>query len=118
MLRTLTIDSLGDLDNGRARGVVNDALEMIVDDMDMRGVEDGKPRKVTIEVTMTSDRGKISIDVQAKPTMPPYRTGDTHAKVRLRTVANKQVKELMFEDIAVDDPDQQTFRAMDDDGQK
>lgn len=75
----LNLDTLGELDSGAARHAIDAALRQALSDIEDRGLEDGKARKVTVEIELK----KISDDfvemfVKTKCTMPAYQTAKTH----------------------------------------
>lgn len=103
---TLTLETLGELDGGRARAIINSAISRAVADLDDRGM-DLKPRKATIELTLLKDKhDRVVIDVQATAKLPSYQTAPTIANP-----ANLPGGEigLQFQGDAPDNPDQQTF---------
>ena len=77
----LTSDNIGDLDGGLAREIINKELARAVADFCDRGEEDGKERKVTIEIVIIHQKKRACIDVKAKATIPPYRSGMTVASL-------------------------------------
>ena len=100
----LDLDTIGDLDNGAARLVVNEAIATAVADFDDRG-GDKKPRKVTITLTLElTDIGPV-ISVEAKASVPAYHTGGTVAKVQ-RAGSETQ---LVFQQHDPANPDQETM---------
>jgi len=103
----LTLDSLGDLDDGAGRIAINGALAEAVKDLDERG-EDGKAREVTIKVTLEqmAKSRNITIDVQAAVKMPSYKINPTIAEIR---VGQKGKKVAVFQQHAPDDPAQTTI---------
>jgi len=102
----LTIDTLGDLDHGSARVVVNDAIAALMRDVDERG-KDEKERKLVIELTVKQlGEGEVVMDIQAATKVPKYRTGLTIGSVR---VAGKDKRTVQFQQFAADDPDQRTL---------
>lgn len=105
MTSELTLDTLGDLDGGSAREIVNAALRSALTDLEDRG-DDGKPRKVTITLHVhLLDNGQAAAKVDAKTTIPAY---STHA-----TIANMTRREgragLQFQGLAPDNPNQKTL---------
>ncbi len=116
MLKDLHCDTLGDLSDGIARGIINAALRQAINDLEDRG-GDEKPRSVTITVTMLARKGITAIDVTAKAALPSYRTDATAAKVAKRAGRDGVQAALQFQDMAPDNPDQRTIdEYTDDDG--
>ena len=57
-MKELTLDAIGDLDEGAARLIVNAALAAAIHDLDDRG-SDGKAREVTVTLKMARlDEGR------------------------------------------------------------
>lgn len=105
----LTLDTIGDLDEGRARLAVNRELDRAVADLLDRGTEDGKTRKVVIQLELTTKEGLIVCQVQAQAKLPPLKSGATAAE----TGYQKGKEVLAFQELAPHNPDQQTFPEMD-----
>jgi hypothetical protein len=102
----LTLDTIGLLDNGSAKLVIDHNIQMAVNDVDDRG-DDGKPRKVMfVLVFQKSEEGLIETRLESKVSLPSYRTGRTMSKVK-QTAKNKS--ELLFQPMAPENPDQQTI---------
>lgn len=109
--RTLTIDTLGDLDNEAARAIVNRAIALAVSDLDDRG-SDGKPRKVVITLELTlADNGLVVGHVEAQAKAPAFRTHGTLGKLRRRKDSDQS--QIVFSQFAPDNPDQETFGEFD-----
>jgi len=109
----LHADSIGDLDEGRARGIINAAIRSAASDLEDRG-QDGEARKVLIEVSMKKDGENvvlISLGYQAK--LPPYRTDKTAAKQMQRQTKSGPMPMLAFQEHDAENPDQGTFPTMD-----
>lgn len=105
MQTPLTLDSLGELDNGAARAIVDHAIRTCVQDLDDRG-EDEKPRKVVIDLEMVKlDNGLTAAHVSAKVVLPPRRTASTVAVIRNQGGQPG----LLFQTLAPDDPHQRTL---------
>jgi len=105
-MTALTCDSLGELNHGLARGVIDAALRMAVADLNERGSEDDKVRKVIITVEMermTDDDIAVRVDVGTK--LPAYRTDATICRL------NYDDGELgaKFEPESPKNPDQKTI---------
>lgn len=81
MQKTLSLETLGELDSGAAGVVIDAAIRTAVADIDDRG-EDGKPRKVVIELTLSKmDNGLLAAHVEADARLPKRRTNSTLGKV-------------------------------------
>lgn len=73
----LDLESLGELDSGNAKLIINAALREAVADLDDRG-RDGKERQAVITVRMRqSDAGLAVVHVEAHAKVPARRTGGT-----------------------------------------
>ena len=107
-LKELTLDAIGDLDEGAVRLIVNAALASAVHDLDDRG-SDGKAREVTITLKMARmDEGQsdnVAIHVEAGAKLPKYRAPGTIAKIKARDGQST----LAFQDGDAGDPDQRTI---------
>jgi hypothetical protein len=104
----LTCDSLGDLDGGRARGIIDAALSTMVRDLEERG-HDEKTRVLTITVTTLTKQGITAIDVQANAKLPPYRTNMTAACLRQEKSSAGLQTNLYFQEDNPENPDQPTL---------
>jgi len=105
MQRNLSLETLGELDNGAAKVIINAALQRAMQDLDDRG-DDGKAREVTLKITMQKiDGGLVSTKVEAAAKMPSYLTNGTVCRPK---VINGQSR-LLFQQLAPDDPDQRTI---------
>jgi hypothetical protein len=108
--QTLTLESLGDLNMGTARVIVNEEIKRAVLDTEDRG-GDEKPRKVVIEVIMTRrEDGLIETEIAAQAKLPPRRAASTTCKPVHR---GKNDVNLVFESWSPENPDQAAFPEMD-----
>lgn len=82
MLKDLNARTLADLSDGAGEFVINRALQAAMADLDDRGKEDGKPRIVTIEVSMMVLQGTPYVDVAAKAKLPARRSKITEILLR------------------------------------
>ena len=117
MLAPLTCRTIGDLNGGVAERVIDEHIKKAVDDMEDRGLEDGKPRKVVITLDMikhTSDMTLIDVNVETK--LPPSRVPTTSGSPKRRIVEGDAVNDLLFQTANPTNPDQGTFKAMDTEG--
>lgn len=105
MQQTLSLATIGDLDNGTARAIIDKAIAEAVADLDDRG-DDNKPRKVKIEIELKRmDNGQVDSAVQASAVLPARRTASTFAKIRQTAGKAK----LLFQDMDREDPNQTTI---------
>lgn len=102
----LTTDTLGDLDNGAARLIIDRDLRTAIQDLDDRGQEDGKVRSVTVKVEMVYYKGRPIVTVQSTAALPPRRSNITVTDVRQKRDGEIC---LAFQQHASDNPEQQTF---------
>lgn len=78
-------DTLGDLCDGAARAIINSALKTAIGDLDDRGQEDLKERKVQIVVGLKPRKGGgADIYVEGVAVLPKMRTNDHNALIRRR----------------------------------
>lgn len=94
--------SLSQLADGYAGKAIDEGLNEVVSDIDGRG-DDGKPRKVVIELTfLPQGKGYVEIDVQVKTKMPAHRPPTTKAKI------DQRVGGLVFNPDCRENPSQMT----------
>lgn len=102
----LSLATLGELNNGVAGAVINAALLAAVRDTEDRGLEDKKPRKVTITVSIEKiAEESVQVEVEAKTSLPAYRTDKTIGTLGF-TGKDPVVK---FQPMSGARPDQETF---------
>jgi hypothetical protein len=101
----LTLETLGELDSGRAGVAIDREIARAVADLQDRGAEDKKPRKVTIELELVMDRGLVLATVQVQAKLPTLRTGATMADFMHRDGEPA----LVYSSMAPDNPDQATL---------
>lgn len=102
----LSCDTIGDQDNGIARHLIDNEITKAVNDLDDRGEEDGKPRKVVIEIEMISVNGLVISTVSAQAKLPARRTRNTAGELRM---AGKGAHAIIFQQSNAERPDQPTF---------
>lgn len=105
-LERLTCDTIGDLNDSGARIIINDALSECYRDLEQRG-HDEKARTLDIKLTFLTKKGITVVDVQAKATMPPYRTNMTAATIHANK--NSGIPELFFQEHNPENADQPTL---------
>lgn len=108
MEAALSLETLGELDEGRARAVIDHEIAKAVSDLEDRG-DDGQPRKVSIELVIVKLEGIAAASVKAQAKLPPLHTGATAAKFR----HEKGQPQLQFQTMCAEDPDQATFPELD-----
>jgi hypothetical protein len=102
----LNLSNLGDLSNGEAGVVINAALAAAVRDCEDRGLDDKKPRTVTITVSLEKiSDDSVSVEVQAKTSLPAYRTNKTIGTIGY----DDKQPAVRFQPLSADRPDQDTF---------
>jgi hypothetical protein len=95
------------MSNKEAGAIINAEIQAAVADLEDRGVEDGKPRKVAIELTLTLlDNGSVAGHVGAQAKLPPRRTSGTVARLNRKD----GVSRALFNCNAPEDPDQSTIQ--------
>jgi hypothetical protein len=101
----ITCDTLGDLDQNAARLIIDAALRDAINDLEDRGQQDRKPRRVNIVVTFNLlDNGQVSATVEALAKVPMRKTASTIGEIT-RQGRNMQI---MFSQHSPDNPDQLT----------
>jgi hypothetical protein len=107
VLQAITCDTLGDLDRGAARLIIDAAIREALSDLEDRGADDGKPRKVTVDVTFKLlDNGEVAATVEAHARAPKRRTASTIAAFKGGLTGEVR---LMFRQGAPNDPTQRTI---------
>src|SRR5262245_34548136 len=90
----LSMDTIGDLDNGIFRLLVDKQIELLAKDLGDRGEEDGKPRRLVIDVELIKVRGLVVITPRVDVKIPPRISNSTAAKEHM--IAKGQ-SELLFQ---------------------
>jgi hypothetical protein len=102
----INCDTLGDLDGGAARAIVNAALRDAVNDLEDRAHQDKKPRKVVITLTFSHlENGLVDTRVEASVKAPARRTAPTIGEYK-RDGSNMRVQ---FHPLNTDDPRQKAI---------
>ena len=102
---SLSLATLGAINGGAARSIIDRAIEDVLNDLDDRG-DDQKPRQVIIALTVKKlENGLVETFVEAHVRAPKRRTFSTMAKIR-KTGAHAG---LVFQEASDADPDQDTF---------
>lgn len=102
----LSMDTIGDLDSGVFRLLVDKQIQALATDLDDRGEEDGKARRLVIDVEIIKVKGIVIITPRVDVKLPPRVSNSTAAKERM---AGKGITELLFQPTNRDDADQGTF---------
>lgn len=76
----LTLETLGELDEGTAGAVINRVIREAINDLDDRGTDEIK-RKICIEVELLQKNGLVSMTCAAQAKLPPRRSHATVATV-------------------------------------
>ncbi len=106
MQRSLSFATLGELDGGAARAIIEAAIREAMTDLDDRG-QDGLPRRVDVRLTVKQmPNGLVEAHVEATASVPKRRTNSTIC--RLKRSSDRSAR-LLFQDGAPDDPDQRTL---------
>jgi hypothetical protein len=116
-LETLNLDNLGELDSGQARGIVDAAIRSAIMDLEDRGGEDEKERKVTITLILEKIGDGIAATVEASVKVPAYKTGKTVAKLTFdgsTPINGRAVPVIKFRPGSPRNPDQKTFDDVED----
>lgn len=107
----LNLANLGDLSSGQSRAVIDAAIRAAVRDTEDRG-SDKKKRKVTIVLEIGKVGDSITASVEAKTTLPPYRTEPTIGAITYSD--NGTVAGVEFNPNSPGNPDQQDIPDGDD----
>ena len=94
------------LRNGAAERIINAEIQSAVKDLFDRGGEDGKPRKVKMELELFLHEGVVLANVSAQFTPLPRRTKSTVAKMQCD---DKGKLSCLFMPDNAENPDQRTF---------
>lgn len=76
----LSLETLGDLDEGTAGILINRVIREAINDLDDRG-DDEQKRKICIEVELLQKNGLVSMTCAAQAKLPPRRSHATVAQV-------------------------------------
>lgn len=102
----ISCDTIGMLDGGAARAIIDAAIRDAVADLEDRGHEDERPRKVEILLTLELlDNGQVGARVEAAAKVPRRRIASTIGEIR----RDGQNMRVMFSQYAPDDPTQTTI---------
>lgn len=110
MLKKITCDTIGGLDNGLFGRLVDAELDKIVNDLDDRG-HDGNKRSLTITIEFGMDMKRdphspsVTVDPRVKAKLPDLRSGVTAAKVSTKDGE----LQMIFRDDNRDNVDQGTI---------
>ncbi len=102
----VSCNTLGDLDGGSARAIVDAAIREAVNDLEDRAEYDEKPRDVVIKLRFEMRKNReVDVTLDATAKMPPRRTAMTTGQI----VAKDGRAGVRFSALAPDDPMQGTF---------
>lgn len=112
-MATMTINhqTIGELDEGRAGAIIDAALRDAVADLEDRGAEDGKARKVTIviELKLGERDGTVDTHVECGTTIPKRRTASHLGKIKQGSDGRPKI---VVQQYAPDNPEQRTLDEM------
>lgn len=104
----LSLETLGDLDSGRAERIIDHEIKTAIADLQDRG-EDGQKRKVVIELMMVINKHKrIETHVKAQAKLPPRAVHPTDAILQ-QDPQNARKHVLAFQQDAPDNAHQSTL---------
>lgn len=95
-LMELSAETIPLLNNGAAAMIIDKQIKLAVADLLDRGAEDGKPREVTIKLTMAVVNKMNVVEVSAGSKVPAYVSGGTQGDIRVRTEKGEQIKTFVF----------------------
>lgn len=101
---SLTLETLGEVGDGSAGAIINAALNAAVADLEDRG-DDKQKRKVTITVTLAKVGEHMTVNVDAAPKVPAYKSRTTVGTTRTRN--GRPV--ILFQEYAPNEPHQRTM---------
>lgn len=105
-LTALSIDTVGDLDEGRTRAVIDKAIADAIADTEDRG-NDGAVRKVKIQLSFERvEDHEVRVKCEVKTECPSYKTYPTKARVRQEGPGRVGAR---FSKYSPDNPDQTTM---------
>lgn len=99
MSTTLSLETIGQIDDGAAETLIEQELQRVVADADANG-SDCKKRKVVIQVTLQVDKNgvmKTSLQCQAK--LPARETREVGSSTR----KDRGIAKLLFEEFGEDE---------------
>jgi len=102
----LSCDTIGDLDSGVFRLLVDKMIDLLARDVDDRAEEDGKARRLVIDIEVVKANGMVVITPRVDVKLPPRCSRSTAAKERMK---GKGQTELLFQPSNGDNPEQGTF---------
>lgn len=102
----VSCDTLGDMDSGVARLIIDAAIRDAVNDLEDRGAQDGKVRKVNIVISFDlMDNGLVDARVEATAKLPARRTASTIGEV----TQHGRGMSVSFRKYSPEDPRQSTL---------
>lgn len=107
----LCCETIGEQDRGIAKHIIDAEIQRALDDLMDRGEEDGKSRKVVIELEMGLHNGLIFTNVAAQAKLPARRSKNTSGDVRMKA---KGQHVILFQPDNPERVDQPTFDHPDD----
>ncbi len=76
----LSLDTIGDLDGGMVRLMIDQEIRKAVADLEDRGAEDKQARTVTFKVALAIVEDRPAVKVAVTTTLPPLRSRTTAAR--------------------------------------
>lgn len=108
-IKQLNCNNLGDLDDGRARLIIDKMFDEAIKDLEDRGTDE-KPRTITIKIELTQTReDRFAAHVEAGLKRPGFRTAD-HAAVLRKKPGGSREPSLFFQEFSSEDAGQQDLR--------
>lgn len=105
MVKFVRFEDLAHLDNGMAGKTANKAIREAIQDLIDRGKDDGKSRKIVMELELYWHNGQIVANLASQAKLPPMRTSAT----RCAEKDEKGESVLVFRDDNPDNAEQPTF---------
>lgn len=100
MSTTLSLETIGQIDDGAAETLIEQELQRVVADADANGL-DCKKRKVVIQVTLQVDKksGVMKTSLQCQAKLPARETREVGSSTR----KDRGIAKLLFEEFGEDD---------------
>lgn len=103
----ICMDTIGELDNGNTRRMVDKEIQLILSDLSDRGEEDGKPRCLVLNVEFIKVNGRLIITPRVGSKLPPRVANSTSAREQVRE--KDGLVEVLFQPFNAENADQPSF---------
>ena len=103
----ISSDTIGDLDNGNCRRMIDREIQTIIADIKDRGDEDDKPRNLMIQVEFIKVNGRYVITPRVHSKLPPRVANSTMATEKIKD--DLITSEILFQPFNAENVEQPTF---------